>query len=75
MAISESIKRAVLDLETALAEADTLARALQEATRDGFDGREHDQPSALVDLVGNLVRNLSTACERLISEVHHAARR
>lgn len=76
MAISESIKRAVLDLETALAEADTIARAVSEA--HGEHGarpvNSTEVPTGLVELVRIVVDRISGAADGLIREVNRAAR-
>ena len=62
MATSDAIRRAVGNLETALAEADTTARALSHAS---------DEPPAWVDLFNIQVHRLSTAADALIVALHH----
>lgn len=64
MAISESIKRAAQDLETALAEADTGVRALMAA-----EG-EHSQGNGLVDFHVIEIERLTNVAEVLITLIN-----
>lgn len=63
MADSNAIRAAAARLETALAEADTVCRALYETT---------GEPAAWVDLFQNEIRRLSEAAEQMLCEVNRA---
>lgn len=76
MAISESTKRAALDLETALAEADTTARALSEAHGDPNTRYQQtdEVPTGLVELLRLVVDRISQKADALLREVNRDAR-
>lgn len=69
MAISESIKSASQDLETALAEADTGVRALLAATG------EHSQGNGLVDFHMVEITRLSNVALELVTLINRESRK
>lgn len=68
MAISESIKRAAQDVETALAVADTGVRALRQAEGD------HHPGNGLVDFHQNVIFDLAEVVGELIQAINRESR-